>query len=317
MNVFIAKKIKGMTLIELMISIALFAAMAVVAGYTIMSGIRAQSFDRRVRNAQTAARDVLTKLCNEMRCAAPAPVSGFGETSMPSGVLFPDSYGDSYAKNTGKSSTYASFYALGDKKIGGTSENNLVYYSKNRVIFVRPKTAITSLDSNAVAGQTFNPGSTSDYVYVEWSVPYTDQNKVYRKVYKFSENGGHKCYSNSGTSYWLAITSYFTTAHLISSAAVSSGSNEKFLVGSLDGEYDTFDLCIYHARYIYPGTNSPGIEMPYKTNFDRNLFTAVINTRVMKGKEKATRDATGRWTSSNKDYSEASLTQQVRIQSGI
>ncbi len=324
MNVFIKRKYFGMTLIELLISIALFAMMAAVAAYTISSGIRAHSFDRRVRNAQTAARDVITKLCNEMRCASSAPtitpMTEFGIIGIPSGVLYPDSYGDAYAKDQTEFKNYPEFYHVGTKKVAGNTDTNLVYYSKNRVIFIRPKTAITSLDSNTVAGESFNPSDPNDYVYVEWYVPYASQNRVFRRVFVFSEgsSGGHEYVKSGDIPYWLIVPKYFENAkNLVKGSTATASGADRFLVGSLDGEYDSFDLCVYHARYIYPGTSNPGTEMPYQTCYERNLFTVELNTRVMKGKEKVTRDSsTKRWTSAHKDYSEASLTQQVRIQSG-
>lgn len=252
----------GFTLPELMIAGALFIGLMAMAAFGMKMGLDAQDMSNRVREADIARGDVLNRLVDELRTAAPLPVLGGGAGQIPSGVLYPDQYGH-YVTNA---RPFSGIYSVKTTSLTGPP-----YEVLNRVIFTRPKMA---------ASAAFSPSNLSDYVYVEWLVPEQAQNQVWRRVHACGAGQpGHSSTIFPGR--WLIQASYFTGASGVSGSRV-----EDWVVAKLPGQKDTFELSIQTPRYVNPTTNQFGTETSFNTLFDRQLFKVkVTTTTVARGNE--------------------------------
>lgn len=241
---------RGYTLPELMVAGALFMALMAMAAFGLKMGIDAQDMSNRVREADIARDDVLNRLTDELRAAAPLPVLGLGSSQIPSGVLYPDQYGNGSPWGGG-------FYSH-----AVTAQNT--YQVKNRVIFSRP---------NKDAGAAFSPSNLSDYVYVEWIVPEQAKNQMWRRVHACNATlPGHEMVSGK----WLVKPAYFVGASGVSGSRV-----EDWLVARLPGANDTFELTVETARYVDPNTNQPANESGFNTLYDRQLFKVYVKTTTV------------------------------------
>ena len=242
---------RGFTLPELLITSALFITLAAMASYGVLLGLRAQEFDRSVRESQLVARDVLNRLVDEMRTATALPVVGLGTNQVPSGVLHPDSYG------AGSPFT-GTLYASGTTASGS-------YFVKNRVIFSRPGTES--------AGTSFNPSNLSDYVYVEWLIPPSPSdgslpwNRIYRKVHNVGPTSPGHAFS---TNRWLVQKDYFVNG---TGLRATFSTEESWMVARLPGANDMLGLTVEHPPYVDPVSGTVGgAEAGFGTSYVRNLF---------------------------------------------
>lgn len=292
---------RGFTLLETLLSAAIFVMLMASVSYGIIVGLRAQEFDRNVREAQLATRNAINRLSDEMRSATILPVTGLGKSLLPSGVLYPDSYGQYADGNTpfsGQSPRIGAAYPTG-KEQGADGRN--YYYAQNRVIFIRPKTESTT--------GKFQASQMSEYVYVEWMVPAAAPNRLYRKTHSITgvvdADRGHKLTNNK----WLVVPSFFTDgSHL----TTNTNDESQWIVAKLPNADDIFQLRVSHAPYTNPGSYEgvTNIEQPYGTSYERNLFNVKMTATVF-------RRGTNAQTAENlKQKSVIRLTSQVRIQSG-
>lgn len=246
---------RGFTLPELMVAGALFIGLMAMAAFGMKMGLDAQDMSNRVREADIARGDVLNRLVDELRTAAPLPVLGGGAGQIPSGVLYPDQYGH-YVENA---RPFSGIYAIKTTSISGQP-----YEVLNRVIFTRPKMA---------ANAAFSPSNLSDYVYVEWLVPEQAQNQVWRRVHACGPNQpGHV----TNLSRWLIQPTYFTGASGVSGSRV-----EDWVVAKLPGPKDTFELSVLTPRYVDPNSNLLGTETSFNTRYDRQLFKVKVTTTTI------------------------------------
>lgn len=287
----------GFTLIETLFAAAVFTMLTGFATWAVISGMRAQEFDRHVREAQTSTRNALNRLTDEMRSATVIPTSGLGRTLIPSGVLFPDSYG--LEANYPASGPFGADYPVGRvEKVG----NDSYYYSQNRLIFTRPATADTS--SEFVAGRL------SQYVYIEYMIPANKPNVIWRRICQMGSSGGATQntypghYYDAANKQWLIDGDYFDEG-----SGVTSSQTENWVVAKLPGDDDYYTLQVAHSRYVNPVTGIPSQEPRYYTNYDRNLYTVTLKATVFRrGYNKKIDNAL---------KSEVELKSQVRLQSGI
>lgn len=275
---------RGFTLPELLIAGALFIALSAMAAYGLMIGMRAQEFDKNVRESQLAARDIVNRLVDEMRTATVLPMVGLGSSQVPSGVLFPDPYGTSPSPFTG-------IYTVGTTGSGA-------YFSKNRVIFSRPATES--------AGAAFDPSNLNQYVYVEWIIPAnptignTPWNRIYRKVHNVGTTSpGHQLTGGR----WLIRAAYFTAA-----SGLRNTTEESWLVARMPGADDILELTVERPPYLSPSTGAPGTEVSYNTNYDRNLLKVVLKATTFRRGDKSTTPGARK--------NETTQESQVRLQSG-
>ena len=67
------RKQRAYTLIELMLAMALFVALAAGLGYGIIRAVNAHNFESSYREATLQARNVLDQMVEELRVATPEP----------------------------------------------------------------------------------------------------------------------------------------------------------------------------------------------------------------------------------------------------
>ncbi len=283
---------RGFTLIELLVAAALFTALSAMAAYWIMIGLRAQEFDRNVREAQVVARDVLNRLVDEMRTATTLPLTSVGTSQVPSGVLYPDVYG---TVDRGALFQDAIFM------LGVSPEDG--HFADNLVIFTRPATE--------TAGGSFDPADLTNYVYVQWMVPpspadsRTPWNRVYRRIKSVGTTSpGH----TFDTGHWLVRPAYFPVVRVTY--------DEDLVVGRLNGPDDILEFRVQHPVYIDPIRGVPGAEVTLTecrghthNTYDRNLFNVTVRAITFR------RGDNNRMANAKK--SETVLRSQVRIQSGV
>ncbi|MBQ7503333.1 type II secretion system protein [bacterium] len=223
-------KKRGFTLIELLVAMALFIALAAVGSMAIMKGIQAQRFEHNVREARTATRNALDRLADEMRAACPLPYKG-NVTSIVSvsGVLFPDSYKDSYSTCS----------------TGTDGKGKKYIYSNNRTIFTRLK------DSS-------DPYDITNYTFVEWLVWNSDKNKVSHKnkISRRTYAETNKTYSDAGKYYTFYPDNSNVYARcranldsFVNLSKYDSYKNDVDLVAQLPGDYDEFTLTVSRNYY--------------------------------------------------------------------
>jgi prepilin-type N-terminal cleavage/methylation domain-containing protein len=286
------RRTSGFTLIELLVAAALFSAVTAMAAYWIVVGLRAQEFDRNVREAQVVAREVLNRLVNEMRTATTLPLTSLGTSQVPSGILYPDVYG-----TVDRSRLFQGpIYELGTNEEDG-------HFADNLVIFTRPATA--------TAGGDFDPADLNKYVYVQWMVPHnpTYTNTPWNRVYRRVKNVGVTSPGHSfKTGHWLVESTYFPV--------VPVAYDEDLVVGRLNGPDDILEFRVQHPVYYDPLTGLPGKEVTLTEcrshthlTYDRNLFNVTVRaTTFHRGDNNRMRDP---------KKSETTLRSQVRIQSGV
>ncbi|HBM97053.1 TPA: hypothetical protein DD394_06085 [bacterium UBP9_UBA11836] len=318
MNVSKLKKTSGFTLIEVLVGAGLLAVMVAFIAYLLISSLRAQEFERSVRTATVATREAMNRMADELRLAVALPavgatgVSFMGANTLPSGVLLPDSYGTDvgtvYTNNGGE-------YAV--TKTKGTNGKCSI---ANHLIFTRPKLGI-SMSNATQSSYQFNPSQLSNYVYVEWMVPQSTPDRLWRRVYTIKDGAtgndiGHSARTQDGINIglgrsvqgviWVLNTAFFTTEHIFYPAGSKQNDESNWLVCALNSETDsshfsngelkdksrgetfvrskaTMEFTVSHPIIL----NSYGgdIDSLYYTTYNRNLFNIAFKTTVHKGKD--------------------------------
>lgn len=324
------KRTHGFTLIEVLVASGLLAMMVAFLSYMVISAMRAQEFERSVRTAATATREAMNRMADELRLAAILPSAGsslsfVGSSNVPSGVVLPDSYDSSITMDSSVKKT------TGDKGI---------CYIDDRLIFTRPKME-ASMSGKDGANYAFDPSDVRNYVYVEWMVPKSTPDRVWRRVYNI--NNGTECGHTASERkvsidsvrkvdavIWMFNSSYFSDASNRVKAQGSSANNEAdWLVMSLNpgntsersfsdkklsdtskgGAFArnkaTITFRVSHPIYKNPSNNT-NIEPQYYTTYNRNLFNIKFQTKVYK-------DAKG---ADEKSATKIDLETQVRLQAG-
>ncbi|MGM9992571.1 MAG: type II secretion system protein J [Candidatus Bruticola sp.] len=315
----------GFTLIEVLVGAALLSMMIGFIAYMIISSLRAQEFERSVRNATAATREALDRMASELRLATPLPaissgssLSFVGTNTLPSGVLLPDSYNVSYNACSG--------FNVKNSVVEGDTGGQVMSWVKNRLIFTRPK-----LEANGMTtSSTYNYDSSKidSYCYVEWMVPDATPDRLYRRVYPISNlKFGHRPVTRTGITIdgtasrtvsgviWTLDKSFFGNTANIFSSSGTSGNEADWLVVTLNEDSkvtnnndkqvaftrgnSTMSFIVSHPK----STNSSGgtVDPLYYTTYNRNLFNIKFTTLVAKRTGKAT---------------EIKFETQVRLQAG-
>ena len=318
MNVINNKRSFGFTLIELLFASALLVTFLGGCAYMVMSAIHSQEFERSVRNAQDVTRNSMNRMADELRTACVVPSAGtsslgfVGSSNTPSGVLFPDSYAKSLTSDFGT--------AYEQNK--GTYDGKAVCRSHNRLIFTRANSSSSTFDASDI----------SKYVYVDWVIPQSHPDRVWRRVLKIGGVGkcGHsasmKKVNGKSSPVWSIVPSYFdlnSTANLVNFGSASA-SEKDWLVGCINPDMDnqkrdkggslvtnrsTIEFYVSHPAYRKPGSaagaSTVEYESMYYTSYDRQAFTIEFKTVVFNPYKKGEQGKT-----------KIDLSTQVRLQSG-
>ncbi|MGM9997898.1 MAG: type II secretion system protein J [Candidatus Bruticola sp.] len=325
MNVVKPKLKSGFTLIEVLVGAGLFAIMVGLIAYMIIASLRAQEFERSVRNATTATREAMDRMADELRLATPLPavastagLTFVGTNTLPSGVLLPDSYNSSYNACSG--------FNVQNSAVEGDTGGQVMSWVKNRLIFTRPK-----LEANGMTTSTsynYDSSQIDSYCYVEWMVPDATPDRLYRRVYPISSlKYGHKPVTRTGIVIdgtanrvvsgviWTLDKSFFSNTANIFSSSGTKGNESDWLVVTLNEDSSktdstkkdvafsrgnsTMSFIVAHPK----STNSSGgtVDPLYYTSFNRHLFNIRFTTKVSKRTGTAT---------------EIKFETQVRLQAG-
>lgn len=203
---------RGFTLVELMVVCFLLALVIGVAGYMVMSGIKAQIFERSVRNAQTTIRLAMDRMADDMRLATNVTSAtnhasnnfNFtgGVSTCPSGVIVPSSYGGSERGTDTLTGMRADDQT--------SNRNQAVNFSVDRTVFTRLRDSSEHLGTTSLSSAS----SIDNFVYVVWEVPYATPFEVTRKVYRTEGNIGwdgsqmHTFSDERGLNVWAPLWSF-------------------------------------------------------------------------------------------------------------
>lgn len=239
----------GVTLPELLLASFLFLLVMGVLASGIMLTLRGHEHGQEARDAQEKCRQALDRMVAELRTAAALPSLGGTRPPVPSGVLWPDSYGNEKS----------GFYAL---EVVTLPDGSTVHQARNRLILSRPGVQIDS--------DQFNPVALNHYVYVLYQVPEEQPNRLLRRVYRVSQGGGHDFVSGQ----WRVVEAYFQgTQGLLTDP-------EEEVVVDLPGPNDRIAFTVSHPRYISDVTGLAGTEAGFNTSYDRHLFTVEMSVAV-------------------------------------
>lgn len=176
MNIMIFRaKSRGMTLIELIITIAIFGGFSLLLTVMVIGAIRNYSRGRVYQAVRTQTNDLVKKMADDIKVAYAPPTLGTGAW-VPSGVILPNPYGFANTSTTGDIGT-----GIGD----------------NRVVVIVPGEDIERLDVSNPAKLKF-----VDYVYVVEN----NVKRIRRNTYDINVNSTLEQYGNykkSGTRWLL------------------------------------------------------------------------------------------------------------------
>ncbi len=319
MNVSKLKKMSGFTLIEVLVGAGLLAVLVAFISYLLISSLRAQEFERSVRTATVATREAMNRMADELRLATALPavgatgVSFMGANTLPSGVLLPDSYG----------TKLGSVYSSSDSgySVSKTTGTNGKCSISNHLIFTRPMLGISMSNAAQSSSYQFNPSQLSNYVYVEWIVPESTPDRLWRRVYTIQDgatgnNIGHRARTQKSINIglgrivdgvvWVLNTGYFTTSHVFCPQGSRQNDESNWVVCALNSDTNSSDFSNGELKNESRGeafvrskatmkftvshpiiVNSHGgdVDPLYYTTYNRNLFNIAFETTVHKGKK--------------------------------
>lgn len=208
---------KGMTLVEILISVAILGLLGLLVSSLIINSVRRYTMGKMRQELRQKTHLLITRMQQDIKKAYEIPTRGSG-LWIPSAILLPNPYG-----NTG---------AFGD--VGnGRSENRLV-------ISVQPG----ELHEQDVV----NP----ELIYVEYIVP--ARKVAYRRTYDITPAiDGYNGFT-TGSGVWLIDDTYFTTDNVTKSVVLVQldGKNDyiNFTVQRPRLEEDDASLGIEYDRYL-------------------------------------------------------------------
>ena len=283
-------KQRGFTLIELILAMALFVALAGGLSYAIIRGLRAHEFETAYREASVSARNALDRLTEEMRTGYPildVYDKSNGKNLVPSAVWFPDSYG----------STGSPFSKYDEKVVNVTGKNSTkAHVAYNRIIFTRPnpEKGLSSVDK------------LEGYVYVDWFIPTDKPNRLYRVVHTVNSDS----YKTTPTmingwslyKYELASPdSYFGagSGSVGKNLAYTTTNVSDYIVAQLPGDNDVLSFAASHEpiRGVYSYASTEGAANANGASYEPSLFKirikASVYTRGVQKVDKNDTDAFG------------------------
>lgn len=235
----------GFTLIEVLVSIALFVALMTAGFVAIRKGVESQRYEHKVREAKSAVRNALDRLADEMRSATPLPyvseanLNGqiYNQSAVVSvsGVLYPDPYGASKDNQGGYTQNFGT-----DKVENSDSSKEKYIYTTDQVIFTR----LTDRTQGSDLGK---------YMFVEWTVDKDNTAKIIRRVYGIAKK--YYCFN-----VYDNIAMCWAKPGQFSRIGEKDGSSD---VAVLPGPYDKFTFTVSRG----PNKNQTGIsDVAYDLN---------------------------------------------------
>lgn len=184
------RKKQGMTLIEILISIALLGLFLLVVTSLIISAVRNTERSKISREQKSMMTQALSSITADVGKGYILPTIGTTSVWVPSAILLPNPYGD-----TGT--------ATGDL---GNGE------ARDRIIITVPSVGLDQMN-------LINP--VPNLRYVEYVIPSTQRNTLFRRTYNITPMpSGYNGFNVTGGK-WMADDSYFTPGNVLESAIVA------------------------------------------------------------------------------------------------
>ncbi len=307
-------RIKGFTLIELILAMALFVALMGGLAYAIMRGIRVHEFESVTREAQRSARNVLNQMVEELRCAVPLSTMENARYNIASGVWYPDCYG---SVDTGSLLGGNGFYKCDLYEDNNVESTGTVHIGFNRLIFTRA--ANSEAEGNIDANHNIQ-----GYVFVDWFVPKDAPNRIYRVVHKV--NVANKPFAfqaipGINTSGWVLNSNaknFFGNGTNLGTNLVYTGTetDSQFTVAQLPSVNDSFCFGVKHKNYRDKYNATRKYDVTNGAYFDTDLFEITVKATVHRRGDKIVQDADDQNPYSERTKSPTkgvySFTEQVR-----
>ena len=243
-------KSRGMTLIELIITIAIFGGFSLLLTVLVIGAIRNYSRGRAYQAVRSQTSDLVKKIADDIKMAYTPPTLGTGSW-VPSGVIVPNPYG------------YVNSSTTGDIGTG---------IADDRVVMFVPREDIEKFDIN---DPMQNAGSgTPQLKFVEYTyVVENNVKRIRRNTYSIPKPGATETYGNykrDGTTRWLLLSP--TLADTIDRSDV--------ILELPDAEDEVW---FQVKRPVLP---LPG-ELAYGTTYDRHMLEVTARmTRYVRGDKK-------------------------------
>ena len=271
-------RIKGFTLIELILAMALFIALMGGLAYAIMRGIRVHEFESVTREAQRSARNVLNQMVEELRCAVPLSTMGSARYNIASGVWYPDCYG---SKDSGSLLGGNGFYKCDRYEDSGVDSKGTVHIAFNRLIFTRAA-------NSAAEGSVDANHNIQGYVFVDWFVPKDAPNRIYRVVHKVNVNYkpfAFQLIPDINASGWVLNNSaknFFGDGTSLGSNLVYTGTDTdaQFTVAQLPSVNDSFCFGVKHKNYRDKYNDTRKYDVTNGAFYDTDLFEITVKATV-------------------------------------
>jgi prepilin-type N-terminal cleavage/methylation domain-containing protein len=170
---------KGLTIVEILVSIALFGIFSVIAVSFITSSLQSYNRGQVMHKLKNDGSFVLRAMQLDVSRATMLPQLGASSAWVPSAILVPNPYGVSNSSALGDSNT-------------GTSTNRLIV-SLNSAPITSPKLI----------------GDVLDYQYIDYVVKPTEKNKLHRYTFfnLTTAVNGYTGYQTNASGQWLFIDS--------------------------------------------------------------------------------------------------------------
>ncbi len=280
--------IKGFTLIELILAMALFIALMGGLAFAIMRGIRVHDFESVTREAQRSTRNVLNQMVEELRCAVPLSTMENARYNIASGVWYPDCYG---SEDSGEMLGGGGFYKCGLYEDTGVDASGSVHVAFNRLIFTRAANSPTegNMDANH---------NIQGYVFVDWFVPKDAPNRIYRVVHRVNVN--YKPYSfraipGTSTSGWVLndnAKTFFGDGNNLGTNLVYNGTDRdtQFTVAQLPSVNDSFCFGVKHKNYRDKYNANRKYDVTNGAYYDTDLFEITVKAVVYRRGEEVKKE---------------------------
>ncbi len=311
-------KLRGVTLVETLVGLALFGLLLGVLAEAIRYGLRAHTKGEAARQAQAQARRILDQMTNEISTAVVLDTYLPGTNAINpqprdflSAVLWPEPYAQDPTDL---------FTPTGAYPFERVTENNVkIDRVRDRLILTRPAVVVNST--------TYNERDYSQFVYVEYVVPPPDaatngagRHLLLRRVYRVSPRPSGPPDGNDAVvpGYRHIKPSFFAIPTYSRTNPLAIYSNNNTIIGSLSAQEqasqqvvaqlpndeDQISFTVEHAK----NRELDLVTDPNRTGryafYDPSLFTLTVTVSIGRG------SAPGQFMASR------SLSGQARVKSG-
>jgi len=287
-------KRRGVTLVETLVGLTLFALLLAVLAEAVRYGLRAHTKGEAARQAQAQARRILDQITNEISTGVVLDTllpDGVSSNPRPrdflSAVLWPEPYEEN---NPGSFSPPANY------PVERVTENNVpIDRVRDRLILTRPGVGLASAN--------FNERDYSQFVYVEYVVPPPDpsgagQHLLLRRVYRVSSRPSGPPDGNDSVQLgirhvkpeFFQIPVYvksnplgiFSNANTTVAGLPPAQQAAQQVVAQLTSDTDRISFSVEHARNREVEGLDP-TRMGRFAYYDPSLFTVTVNVSIGRG----------------------------------